>query len=441
MEAKRSKKAREKEFRSAGMGAAAIEALEVGEIEGDAMEVAAERRISGSVLEDIGEMEVPTPCYILDEAAFERNLDILDSVQDRTGCKILLALKGFAAWSLFPQIRRHLSGVAASSLHEARLGFEEFGGEVHVTTPAYREEEFVELLGYSDHIVFNSFSQWRRFRPKVEEGKNDGEEVCCGIRVNPEHREVKVPIYDPCSPNSRLGTTYRNFKDAVVDGGADGDDPLAGISGLHFHNLCELGADSLKRTLAVFEEKFGEYLDGMEWVNFGGGHHITRPGYEIDLLCETINDFAERRSLEVYLEPGEAVALNAGVLVASVLDVVDNGMKIAILDTSAAAHMPDVLEMPYRPEVQGAALTGELPHDYRLGGMTCLAGDVMGDYSFSRPLEVGDRIVFLDMAHYTMVKNNAFNGMRLPTIAIRDHFGETRIVRKFGYEDYKNRLS
>ena len=441
MVAKRSKRARENKAGSAGMGAAAIEAPEVGEMVGDTTELAAERRISGSVLDDIAEMEVPTPCYILDETAFERNLEIIDSVQDQTGCKILLALKGFAAWSLFPQIRRHLSGVAASSLHEARLGFEEFGGEVHVTAPAYREEEFGELLGYADHIVFNSFSQWRRFRPKVAEGKNDGEEVCCGIRVNPEHREVKVPIYDPCGPNSRLGTTYRNFRDAVGDGGADGDDPLAGISGLHFHNLCELGADSLKRTLVVFEEKFGEYLDGMEWVNFGGGHHITRPGYEIDLLCETINDFKKRRSLEVYLEPGEAVALNAGVLVASVLDVVDNGMKIAILDTSAAAHMPDVLEMPYRPEVLGAALPGESPHVYRLWGMTCLAGDVIGDYSFSRSLEVGDRIVFLDMAHYTMVKNNAFNGMRLPTIAIRNPFGETRIVRKFGYEDYKNRLS
>jgi carboxynorspermidine decarboxylase len=387
--------------------------------------------------------QLTTPCYVLDEAAFQHNLDILSAVQERCGCKILLALKGFAAFSLFPMIRQHLSGVAASSIDEARLGFEEFGGEVHVSAPAYREEEFDLLLKYADHVVFNSFSQWDRFRPKVEEASEGGKTVRCGIRVNPEHREVKVPIYDPCGPNSRLGATLKNFRSAVGDDDGEGgkDRHLAGISGLHFHNLCELGADSLQRTLAVFEEKFGKYLDGMEWVNFGGGHHITRPGYDLDLLCDLINDFKNRHSLEVYLEPGEAVALNAGVLVASVLDIVENGMEIAILDTSAAAHMPDVLEMPYRPEILGAGIPGEYPHTYRLGGMTCLAGDVIGDYSFRKPLEVGDRAVFLDMAHYTMVKNNTFNGMRLPTIAIRDRSGEIRIVRKFGYEDYKNRLS
>ncbi len=418
--------------------------------------------------------DLPTPCYILDEAAFERNLKILDQVQERTGCKILLALKGFAAFSIFPQIRQHLSGVAASSLDEARLGFEEFGGEVHVCAPAYRDDEFDLLLGYVDHIIFNSFSQVDRFRPKVEEARKSGMTVQCGIRVNPEHREVKVSIYDPCGPNSRLGTTLKNFlagvgEDDVYgdgDGSSDdndngfgnGDDSngaggdvgggagsdvgrLAGISGLHFHNLCELGADSLERTLAVFEEKFGKFLDRMEWVNFGGGHHITRPGYDIDLLCDLVNDFKDRHPLEVYLEPGEAVALNAGVLVAKVLDIVDNGIEIAILDTSAAAHMPDVLEMPYRPEIVGAGKPGEYPHTYRLGGMTCLAGDVIGDYSFPEPLKVGDRVVFLDMAHYTMVKNNTFNGMRLPTIAIRDMAGNVRIVRKFGYQDYRDRLS
>ncbi len=267
--------------------------------------------------------------------------------------------------------------------------------------------------------------------------------------MNPENREVKVQIYDPCGPYSRLGTTLKNFRVEVGDDGESGceggsggnDHRLAGISGLHFHNLCELGADSLQRTLEVFEGKFGGYLDRMEWVNFGGGHHITRPDYDLDLLCDLINDFKDRHPLEVYLEPGEAVALKAGFFVASVLDIVENGMKIAILDTSAAAHMPDVLEMPYRPQIAGAGLPGEYPHTYRLGGMTCLAGDVIGDYSFPEPLEVGDRIVFLDMAHYTMVKNNTFNGMRLPTIAIRDRSGEIRIVRKFGYEDYKNRLS
>jgi carboxynorspermidine decarboxylase len=387
--------------------------------------------------------QLTTPCYVLDEAAFQHNLDILSAVQERCGCKILLALKGFAAFSLFPMIRQHLSGVAASSIDEARLGFEEFGGEVHVSAPAYREEEFDLLLKYADHVVFNSFSQVDRFRPRIDEASEGGKTVRCGIRVNPEHREVKVPIYDPCGPNSRLGATLKNFRSAVGDDDGEGgkDRHLAGISGLHFHNLCELGADSLQRTLAVFEEKFGKYLDRMEWVNFGGGHHITRPGYDLDLLCDLINDFKDRHPLEVYLEPGEAVALNAGVLVASVLDIVENGMEIAILDTSAAAHMPDVLEMPYRPEIVGAGLPGEYPHTYRLGGMTCLAGDVIGDYSFPKPLEVGDRIVFLDMAHYTMVKNNTFNGMRLPTIAIRDRASEIRIVRKFGYEDYKNRLS
>ncbi len=399
---------------------------------------------NGIDLAGIDKTLVPTPCYILDQAAFEHNLNLLSSVQERTGCKILLALKGFAAFSLFPLIRRHLSGVAASSLDEARLGSEEFGGEVHVCAPAYREDEFDLLLGYADHIVFNSFTQLDRFRPKVEEARRSGRLVRCGIRVNPEHREVKVPLYDPCGPYSRLGTTLENFRAAIGDGegGAGGEDHrLSGISGLHFHNLCELGADSLQRTLAVFEEKFGGYIDRMEWVNFGGGHHITRPGYDLDLLCDLINDFRGRHPVEVYLEPGEAVALNAGFFVASVLDVVENGMEIAILDTSAAAHMPDVLEMPYRPQIVGAGLPGEYPHTYRLGGMTCLAGDVIGDYSFPQPLEVGDRIVFLDMAHYTMVKNNTFNGMRLPTIAIRDLEGEIRIVRRFGYEDYKNRLS
>ncbi|MGC9515323.1 carboxynorspermidine decarboxylase [Methanocrinis sp.] len=390
--------------------------------------------------------EVPTPCYILDEAAFERNLNLLGSVQDRCGCKILLALKGFAAFSLFPLICRHLSGVAASSLDEARLGSEEFGGEVHVCAPAYREDEFDLLLGYADHIVFNSFSQLDRFRPNIEAARRSGKRVRCGIRVNPEHREVKVPIYDPCGPYSRLGTTLTSFRAAVGDGGGEGgagcdDHRLAGISGLHFHNLCELGADSLQRTLAVFEERFGGYLERMEWVNFGGGHHITRPGYDLNLLCDLINDFQDRHPLEVYLEPGEAVALNAGFFVAEVLDVVENGMEIAILDTSAAAHMPDVLEMPYRPQIVGAGLPGEYPHTYRLGGMTCLAGDVIGDYSFPQPLEVGDRVVFLDMAHYTMVKNTTFNGMRLPTIAIRDLRGEIRVVRRFGYEDYRSRLS
>ncbi len=371
---------------------------------------------------------VPTPCYVLDEAALEKNVKILAGIQDRTGCRILLALKGFAMFGVFQTIRRCLAGVSASSLHEARLGFEAFGKEVHVCAPAYREEEFSELLSCTDHLVFNSFSQWRRFRDRIVEKPG----VRCGIRVNPEHSEVKVPIYDPCAPGSRLGVTRDRFRPEALDG----------ISGLHFHTLCELNADSLARTLAVFEEKFGAFLPQMDWVNFGGGHHITRPDYDVDRLCDLVEGFTGRHGgMTVYLEPGEAVVLDAGILVASVLDIVTNSMDIAIIDASAAAHMPDVLEMPYRPEAVGAGVPGELAHTYRLGGTTCLAGDVVGDYSFAEPLRVGSRIVFKDMAHYTMVKNNTFNGVGLPSIGIQSRSGEIRILRRFGYEDYRNRLS
>lgn len=372
--------------------------------------------------------DIPTPCYVIDEVALEKNLQVLDSVQRRTGCKIIMALKGFAMFSVFPLIREYLHGVTASSLDEARLGFRKFGREVHVFAPAYRESEFGELLGYANHLVFNSFSQWNRFKGWVAKS---GRNIACGMRVNPEHSEVSVPLYDPCGPFSRLGVTRANFE----------ADNLQGLSGLHFHTLCELNADSLARTLPVFEEKFGDFLQGMQWVNFGGGHHITRQDYDVDLLCRLIDDFKRRYPVEVYLEPGEAIALNTGVLVASVLDIVHNGMDIAILDTSAAAHMPDVLEMPYRPEIDGAGKPGDYPYTYRLGGMTCLAGDIIGDYSFPEPLSVGSRIVLLDMAHYTMVKNNTFNGVRLPSIAIRDRSGAVRVIRQFGYEDYRNRLS
>lgn len=366
-----------------------------------------------------------TPCYVVDEGLLEKNLLVLDSVRKRTGCKVLLALKGFAMFGLFPLIGRYLDGVAASSPDEARLGAEELGKEVHVYSPAYRESEFDEIVSLSDHLVFNSFSQWRLFRPRIPPGK------ACGIRVNPEHSEVRHALYDPCAPFSRLGVTRENFR----------PEELSGISGLHFHTLCELGADSLARTLEVFEEKFGEFLAPMDWVNFGGGHHITRPGYDVDLLCSLIAGFGKKYGARVYLEPGEAVALDAGFLVATVLDIVENGMRIAVLDTSAAAHMPDVLEMPYRPEVAGAGKPGEFAFTYRLGGLSCLAGDVIGDYSFPEPLEVGAKVVFLDMAHYSMVKNNTFNGLRLPSIAVRQADGQIRTLREFGYEDYRNRLS
>lgn len=371
-----------------------------------------------------------TPCYVVDEGRLEANLERLNGVQSRTGCKILLALKGFSMFSTFPQIRKVLQGAAASSLNEARLAFEEFQREVHVYAPAYRDDEFQELLGYANHMVFNSFAQWRRYKPAVQAS---GKPVRCGVRVNPQHSEVKVKLYDPCAPGSRLGITADQFA---------GED-LAGLSGLHFHTLCELNADALERTLPAVEEKFGRYLAGMSWINFGGGHHITRADYDVERLCRVIEGFRRRYPhLEVYLEPGEAIALNTGVLVASVLDIVHNAMDIAILDTSAAAHMPDVLEMPYRPNLVGAGQPGEFPHTYRLGGMTCLAGDVIGDYSFPEPLRTGDKLVFLDMAHYTMVKNNTFNGVGLPSIAIH-HLatGVIEVIRRFGYQDYRNRLS
>lgn len=371
-----------------------------------------------------------TPCYVVDESKLAANLKRLDEVQIRTGCKILLALKGFSMFCTFPQIRKVLHGIAASSLNEARLGFEEFKREVHVYAPAYRADEFDEILGYAHHLVFNSFSQWHQFKAQVVQS---GKSIRCGMRVNPEHSEVKVSLYDPCAPGSRLGVTLDQF---------EGQD-LSGISGIHFHTLCELNADALARTLPVVEEKFGRYFSGLSWINFGGGHHITRADYDVDLLCQVINGFRARYPhLEVYLEPGEAIALNTGVLVTSVLDVVHNAMDIAILDTSAAAHMPDVLEMPYRPVVVGAGHPGEHPYTYRLGGMTCLAGDVIGDYSFPRPLSIGDKLIFADMAHYTMVKNNTFNGVGLPSIALyhaeRD---DIEVVRRFGYDDYRNRLS
>ena len=348
---------------------------------------------------------LPTPCYIVDERLLKRNLEILKTVQDRTGCRILLALKGFSMYAVFPLIREYLKGVTASSLFEARLGFEEMGGEVHVYSPAYIEDEFDELLKYCDHIVFNSFSQWNKYKARV---RNHQKPIECGIRINPEYSEIETPIYNPCYAHSRLGVTLDNFR----------PDDLDGIDGLHFHTMCEQNSDTLERTIEVVDEKFGSYMKGLKWVNFGGGHHITREDYDLDRLIKTILFIKEKYHVDVYLEPGEAVALNTGYLVASVLDVVNNGMDIAILDTSAACHMPDVLEMPYRPRIIGAGYPGEFAQTFRLGGLTCLAGDVIGDYSFPNPLKPGDRLVFCDMAHYTMVKNNMFNGVNLPCIAL-----------------------
>lgn len=372
---------------------------------------------------------VPSPSFVVDQGALERNLRILDSVQKRTGCSILLALKGFAMFRTFPLIREYLKGVCASSPHEARLGREEFKGEVHGHGPAFSDADMAEMLDLCDHIVLNSFNQWERFQPLI---KSSPHHPSFGLRVNPRHSETDVAIYDPCAPGSRLGITREQFEGKS----------LAGITGLHLHTLCEKGSDALARTARVFEEQFKDMLPSMQWLNLGGGHHITKPDYDIDLLCEVIDHFKKTYDLTIYLEPGEAIAIHTGALVTTVLDIMENDGPIAILDTSVSCHMPDVLEMPYRPDIRGAGQLGEFPHTYRLGGVSCLAGDVLGLYSFPRPLQVGDRLILEDMSHYTMVKTTTFNGVRLPSIVLYDPASDSvEIVRRFGYEDYKARLS
>ncbi len=371
--------------------------------------------------------ELPTPCYVIDEDALKRNLTILHSVEEQTGCHILLAQKAFSSYCTYPLIAQYLSGTTASGLFEARLAHEEMGNrQVHVFSPAYKDDEFDELVQICDHMVFNSFSQWEHFRKRIPHGCKTE----FGLRINPEYSEIETDIYNPCFANSRLGITLAQFKEAELDG----------ISGLHFHTMCEQGAETLERTLRAVEEKFGKYLYRMKWLNFGGGHHITRPDYNIPKLIELIHYMQEKYHLTIYLEPGEAVAIDAGFLVCSVLDITKNGMNLAIVDTSAACHMPDVLEMPYRPFIIGSREAGKLPYTYRLGGSTCLAGDVIGDYSFEQPLHIGDKLVFTDMAMYSIVKNNTFNGMPLPSIYLLCADGSTRLIRQFGYEDFKSRL-
>lgn len=370
---------------------------------------------------------ISTPYFLVDETRLVQNLEILRQVADQAGCKILLAQKAFSMFSCYPLLRRYLAGSTASGLYEARLGKEYFGGETHVFSPAYKPEEFEELLSYADHFVFNSPRQLQKFGPAA---KAAGKAV--GLRVNPEcSTQEGHAIYDPCAPGSRLGTTLANFDESLL--------PL--LDGLHFHTLCEQNSDDLETTVVAFEEKFGRYLHGLKWINLGGGHHITRKDYDGERLVRIVKHLKETYQVEVYLEPGEAVVLNAGFLVTSVLETLHNGMDIAILDTSAACHMPDVLEMPYRPPLQNSGESGEKAYTYRLGGPTCLAGDVIGDYSFDAPLNEGDRLVFEDMALYTMVKTNTFNGMPLPAIVWRDANGQEKLVKAFGYEDFKNRLS
>ena len=374
------------------------------------------------------EPALQTPVYVVDELALRRNLETLSGVQRRTGCHILLAQKAFSLFYAYPLIGRYLAGTTASGLFEARLAYEEMPGrENHVYSPAYTPAEMAELVAICDHISFNSLAQLEAHRPLWQGGR-----ASVGLRVNPEHSTQEGhAIYDPCAPGSRLGIRRCDMPARLPNG----------VEGLHFHTLCEQDAAPLVETFAAFEQAFGEYLPQLRWLNLGGGHHITRPGYDLAALEGLILSIREKYGLEVYLEPGEAIALNAGTLITTVLDIVPGETPVLILDASAACHMPDVLEMPYRPPLHGAGLPGEKPYTCRLAARTCLAGDVIGDYSFDAPPQAGDRLVFGDMAIYTMVKNNTFNGMPLPDIAWRDAEGGCRVIRRFGYEDFKTRLS
>jgi len=399
--------------------------------------------------------ELPTPCYVVDENKIEENLKILKGVMERTGARILLAQKAFSMYALYPLIADYLCGAASSGLYEARLCAEEMqtrkkGIENHIYSPAYKESDFDEILKYCDHIVFNSCRQVDKFAARA---KAAGKSI--GLRINPQcSTQEGHEIYDPCAKGSRLGVTRdmlngRNINTLngrdinilnEVNNSITDERVISMLDGLHFHTLCEQDADALAITLQAVEEKFGAYLSDMKWINFGGGHHITKPGYQFIILEDCIKRMQQKYGLIVYLEPGEAIALNAGILVTTVLETISNETEIAILDTSAACHMPDVLEMPYRPPLSNSGKPGEKPYTYRLGGPTCLAGDIIGDYSFDRCLQEGDRLVFEDMAIYTMVKNNTFNGMPLPTIILKKKNGDYTVVKQFGYEDFKQRI-
>jgi len=377
--------------------------------------------------------KVQTPCYICEEELLENNLKLLDSVQKESGAKIILALKGFAMWSTFELVSKYLKGCTSSGLHEARLAREEFckfnpHAEVHTYSPAFKEEDIEEIAKISDHIVFNSPAQLFRFKDKVKAINPHAE---LSLRINPEVSSSPKDIYNPCGIYSRLGTTLANFDEAVLEH----------IDGLNFHALCEQNVDALEEVLIAFEEKFSKYFKGLKYINFGGGHHITKKGYDVEKLIRLIKEFKAKYNVEVYLEPGEAVGWQTGFLIASVLDTFQNGMQVAILDTSAEAHMPDTLAMPYRANVRGSGETGEKKYTYRFGGNTCLAGDIMGDYSFDAPLNIGDKVIFEDQIHYTFVKNTTFNGIKLPSLAIYTKEGTLNIVKEFGYEDYRNKLS
>lgn len=377
-----------------------------------------------------------TPAYVVYEDLIENNMKVLYDIRNKTGCKILLAQKAFSTYHVYSMMSKYLCGTTASSLHEAMLGKEHFKGEVHIFSPAYRENEFDEILNTVDHIVFNSINQWNKYKKKVFSfTKITGKNISCGLRINPEFSTGEHSIYDPCCVGSRLGCTLTNLEAALsID-----ENVLDGIEGLHFHTLCEQNSDDLSKTLDVVLSKFGQYLDKMKWLNFGGGHHITRNDYDIPLLIECIKKVMNK-NLMVYLEPGEACVLNCGFLATRVMDIVPGTINAAIVDTSAACHMPDVIEMPYRPNIIGAGIENEYMHNYILGGPTCLAGDIIGTYSFKEPLKEKDMLIFTDMALYSMVKNNTFNGINLPDIAIVNKANEIKVIKSFGYEDFKNRL-
>ncbi len=371
--------------------------------------------------------QVPTPAYVIDEAKLIKNLEILKSVQDRTGCKVLLAQKAYSMYATYPLISQYLAGTTASGLYEAKLGREEFGGEVHVFAPAFKDADLEEILEIADHIVFNSE---RQLRKHVEKCRAAG--VSVGLRINPEcSTQGDHALYDPCAAGSRFGVRLDQFS----------EDLLNLVDGLHFHTLCEQNSDDLKTTLEAVEAKFGPHLHRIKWLNMGGGHHVTREDYNLELLISSIQQMQEKYGLEVYIEPGEAIALNAGYLVTEVLDIVENGIETLVLDASATCHMPDVLEMPYRPPLRNGFEAEEKAYTYRLSSNTCLTGDIIGDYSFEKPVEIGDKLYFEDMAIYSFVKNNTFNGIGLPSLVLMDKAGDCRIVKSFGYEDFKERLS
>ena len=372
--------------------------------------------------------DIKTPYYICEEELLEKNLKLLDYVQKESGAKIILALKGFAMHSTFPLVKKYLKGCTASGLHEALLAREEFDREVHTYSPAFKDEDIEQIAKISDHIVFNSPSQLLKFQERVKEISTN---IHLSLRINPEVSSSPVDIYNPCGVYSRLGTTFESFDERVLEY----------IDGLNFHALCEQGADELEEVLIAFEKNFSKQFKNLKYINFGGGHHITKEGYDVDKLIRLIKDFREKYGVEVYLEPGEAVGWETGLLVSTVLDIVHNGMNIAILDTSAEAHMPDTLAMPYRADVRGSGEAGVKKYTYRLAGNTCLAGDIMGDYSFDEPLKIGDKIIFEDQIHYTFVKNTTFNGIKLPSLALKKKDGTIKIIKEFGYEEYKGRLS